>query len=108
MGKWHRPVSSVGHYATNEGSGHAACAFRSAYPRVARRSYTALAVVECHFLQFLIERSERKPPEWDEIDRQEPDDEPLSEEELRQLKSDAGYVSGEDAKRAFGLQVDLP
>lgn len=48
MGKWRRPVPSVGHYATNEGSGHAACTFRSAYPRVARRSYTALAVVECH------------------------------------------------------------
>ena len=60
------------------------------------------------FLQFLIERSERKLLSWEEIDRQEPDDEPLSEEELRQLKSDAGYVSGEDAKREFGLQVDLP
>ena len=60
------------------------------------------------FLQFLIERSERKLLSWEEIDRQEPDDEPLSEEELRQLKSDAGYVSGEEAKREFGLQVDLP
>lgn len=60
------------------------------------------------FLQYLIERSERKPLSWEEIDRQEPDDEPLTEEELRQLKSDGGYVSGEDAKREFGLQVDLP
>lgn len=60
------------------------------------------------FLQFLIERSERKSLSWEEIDQQEPDDEPLSEEELRQLKSDAGYVSGEGAKREFGLQVDLP
>lgn len=60
------------------------------------------------FLQYLIERSERKLLNWEEMDRQEPDDEPLSEEELRQLKSDAGYVSGEDAKREFGLQVDLP
>lgn len=57
------------------------------------------------FLQYLIERSERKLLNWEEMDRQEPDDEPLSEEELRQLKSDAGYVSGEDAKREF---VDLP
>jgi hypothetical protein len=32
---------------------------------------------------------------------QEPDNEPLSEEELFQLKSDAGYVSEEDAKRKF-------
>lgn len=30
------------------------------------------------------------------------------EEELRQLNSDAGYVTGEEAKREFGLQVDLP
>ncbi len=60
------------------------------------------------FLQFLIDRSEKKPLSWDEIDRQKPDDEPLSAEELRQLNSDSGYVSGEDTKREFGLQVDLP
>ncbi|UOF89645.1 hypothetical protein LSG31_17430 [Fodinisporobacter ferrooxydans] len=60
------------------------------------------------FLQYLIDRSDKKPNGWEEIDRQEPDDEPLSEEELRQLSSDEGYVSGEDAKREFGLQVDLP
>lgn len=60
------------------------------------------------FLQYLIERSATKPLGWEEIDRQEPDDEPLTEEELRQLNSDAGYVSGEEAKREFGLQVDLP
>ncbi|WP_223070440.1 hypothetical protein [Paenibacillus caui] len=60
------------------------------------------------FLQYLIDRSERNPLSWEEIDRQEPDEEPLTEEELRQLKSDAGYVSGEVAKREFGLQVDLP
>lgn len=60
------------------------------------------------FLQYLIERSERKLRSWEDIDKQEPDSEPLTEEELRQLKSDAGYVSGEDIKRGFGLQVDLP
>ncbi len=36
------------------------------------------------------------------------DEEPLTEEELRQLNSNAGYVTGEEAKREFGLQVDLP
>ncbi|MCI0184958.1 hypothetical protein [Sulfoacidibacillus ferrooxidans] len=60
------------------------------------------------FLQYLVERSNKKPLSWEEIDRLKPDDEPLSEEELRQLNSDAGYVSGEAAKREFGLQVDLP
>ena len=60
------------------------------------------------FLQYLIERSKRKPAGWAEIDQAEPDDEPLTEEELRQLNSDAGYVTGEEAKREFDLQVDLP
>lgn len=60
------------------------------------------------FLQYLLERSERKPAGWAKIDKAKPDEEPLTEEELRQLKSDAGYVTGEEAKREFGLQVDLP
>jgi len=60
------------------------------------------------FLQYLIHRSDHKPNGWAEIDDREPDDEPLSEEELRQLNSNSGYVTGEDAKREFGLQVDLP
>ncbi|MDD2234534.1 MAG: hypothetical protein PHZ11_08060 [Desulfitobacteriaceae bacterium] len=47
-------------------------------------------------------------PDWDEIEKMEPDDIPLSDEELRQLNSDAGFVTGEEAKREFGLQVDLP
>lgn len=33
---------------------------------------------------------------WEGIDQVDPDDEPLTEEELRQLNSDAGYVTGED------------
>lgn len=60
------------------------------------------------FLQYLIERSEKKHASWDEINKLEPDHEPLSEEETRQLKSNSGYISGEEAKREFGLQVDLP
>ncbi|OPX91075.1 MAG: hypothetical protein A4E53_00764 [Pelotomaculum sp. PtaB.Bin104] len=60
------------------------------------------------FLQYLIERSEKKPAGWAEIDKAKPDDKPLTEEEHRQLNSDAGYVTGEEAKREFGLQVNLP
>ena len=60
------------------------------------------------FLQYLIDRSEKKPTGWAEIDKAKPDDEPLTKEELRQLNSDAGYVTGEEAKHEFGLQVDLP
>ncbi|MDR4904720.1 hypothetical protein RGW67_28165 [Bacillus mycoides] len=36
------------------------------------------------------------------------DHELLSKQKLELLNSDEGYVSGEDAKREFGLQVDLP
>ncbi|WP_232730016.1 hypothetical protein [Paenibacillus phocaensis] len=59
------------------------------------------------FLRYLIDRSENKMG-WDEISRLEPDNEPLSDEELRQLKALTEFVSGEEAKREFGLQVDLP
>ena len=60
------------------------------------------------FMQYLLNRSTKKPDGWEQIDQTDPDDEPLTEEELRQLNSDAGYVTGEEAKREFGLQVDLP
>ncbi|AJQ57919.1 TPA: hypothetical protein QCU24_002557 [Bacillus cereus] len=60
------------------------------------------------FLEFLVQRSRRKPKEWEKIDMADPDHEPLSTQELEQLNSEEGYVSGEDAKREFGLQIDLP
>ena len=60
------------------------------------------------FMQYLLNRSTKKPDAWKKIDQADPDDEPLTEEELRQLNSDAGYVTGEEAKREFGLQVVLP
>lgn len=60
------------------------------------------------FIQYLLNRSTKKPDGWEKIDQADRDHEPLTEEELRQLKSNAGYVTGEEAKREFGLQVDLP
>ncbi|MEW9576783.1 hypothetical protein U9K47_15780 [Bacillus toyonensis] len=60
------------------------------------------------FWEFLVQRSKRKPTDWEKIDCTETDDEPLSKQELEQLNSEEGYVSGEEAKREFGLQVDLP
>ena len=60
------------------------------------------------FMQYLLNRSIKKPDGWEKIDQADLDDEPLTEEELCQLNSDAGYVTGEEAKREFGLQVDLP
>ena len=60
------------------------------------------------FMQYILNRSTKKSDGWKTIDQLDPDDEPLTEEELRQLNSDAGYVTGEEAKREFGLQVDLP
>ena len=60
------------------------------------------------FLEFLIERSKKTPKDWEKIDNEEPDNEPLSKQELEQLNSEEGHVLGEDAKIEFGLQVDLP
>lgn len=59
------------------------------------------------FLQYLIDRSEKKARSWEEIDKAESDQVPLTDEEKRQLESDPEYMSGEDAKHEFGLQVDL-
>lgn len=58
------------------------------------------------YLQFLTKRHSR--PDWKEIDKMEPDAEPLTDEENRQMNSDDGYITGEEANREFGLQVDLP
>ncbi|MFT4139820.1 MAG: hypothetical protein QM671_12570 [Bacillus sp. (in: firmicutes)] len=60
------------------------------------------------FLEFLVQRSKKKPNDWEKIDIANPDYEPLSTQELEQLNNEEGYVSGEDAKREFGLQIDLP
>ncbi len=61
------------------------------------------------FMEFLVERSKsRKPKSWQRIDDLERDNDPLTKEEREQLESKEGYISGEDAKREFGLQVDLP
>jgi hypothetical protein len=61
----------------------------------------------CDFIQFLVKRSE-KSVFWEGIDSTDPDDEPLTEEELQQLSSKEGYLKGEEARHEFGLQVDLP
>lgn len=60
------------------------------------------------FLEFLVNRSKQKPKYWENVDKTNPDNHPLSEQELEQLNSEEGYISGEDAQREFGLQVDLP
>ncbi|PFB52377.1 hypothetical protein CN404_20465 [Bacillus thuringiensis] len=60
------------------------------------------------FLEFLVQRSKKKPNDWEKIDMADSDHEPLSTQEIEQLNSEEGYVSWEDAKREFGLQIDLP
>ncbi len=61
------------------------------------------------FIEFLVERSKNKKPQsWQDIDELDSDGEPLTDEEREQLENEEGYISGEDAKREFGLQVDLP
>ena len=60
------------------------------------------------FLEIFVQHSKKKPNDWEKIDMADPDHEPLSTQEIEQLNSEEGYVSGEDAKRGFGLQIDLP
>jgi len=60
------------------------------------------------FMQYLLNRTTKTPSDWEKIEQADPDDEPLSKEELRQLNSDSGFVTGEEAKCEFNLQVDLP
>jgi hypothetical protein len=46
-------------------------------------------------------------PDWHEIAQLTPDDMPLSEEERRQLNSDTGYMTWEDAMRELDLPTEL-
>jgi hypothetical protein len=57
------------------------------------------------YLQFL--SIYRWRADWDEIVQMEPDDIPLSEEEERQLKSNSGFVSWEEAMRELNLSTDV-
>lgn len=57
------------------------------------------------YIQYL---SVQERPDWNEIKQLDPDDTPLSEEEMQQLNSDEGFITGEGAKREFNLKVDLP
>lgn len=50
----------------------------------------------------------KKPESWQKIDELECDEVPLTEEELEQLESKDGYISGKDAKCELRHQVDLP
>lgn len=57
------------------------------------------------YIQYL---SIRNRPDWNEIALLDPDDIPLSDEELQQLNANEGFISGEEANREFNLKVDLP
>jgi hypothetical protein len=54
------------------------------------------------YLQYL--SSKHTQLNWDEIAKLDPDEIPLSEEEHRQLNSDSGFVSWEEAMN----ELDLP
>lgn len=57
------------------------------------------------YMQYLAIRDR---PDWNEIAQLDPDDIPLSDEEVEQLNANEGFVSGEEAKREFNLKIDLP
>ncbi|CUA80541.1 hypothetical protein [Anoxybacillus suryakundensis] len=60
------------------------------------------------FLLYLLQRSKKDHKWWDEMEEVSEEEALLTEEENRQLQGDEGYMTGGDAKREFGLQVDLP
>lgn len=45
-------------------------------------------------------------PDWDEITKLDPDDEPLSMEEQRQLNSESFFISWEEAMNELDLPTD--
>ncbi|WP_297990942.1 hypothetical protein [Anoxybacillus sp.] len=60
------------------------------------------------FLLHLLQRAKKDHKWWDEMEEVSEEEALLTGEEKRQLQGDEGYVTGGDAKREFGLQVDLP
>lgn len=56
------------------------------------------------YLQYLSSKHYR--PDWDSIEKLEPDEIPLSEEEQRQLNSTDGFLSWEEAMHELNLSTD--
>lgn len=56
------------------------------------------------YIQFLSEK--HGCLDWDDIAKLEPDKETLSEEEKKQLNSDAGFMSWEEAMNELNLPTD--
>ena len=56
------------------------------------------------YLQYLFERKKQdKALTWAEIDELEPDNEPLTDEEKRQLESPREYITLEQAKHEYEI-----
>jgi hypothetical protein len=57
------------------------------------------------FMQYLSEKQNQL--DWDDIAKLEPDAVPLSEEEERQLNSESGFMSWEEAMNELNLPTDI-
>lgn len=57
------------------------------------------------FMQYL--SAKQNQPDWDDIAKLEPDAVPLSEEEERQLNSESGFMSWEEAMNELNLPTDI-
>jgi len=57
------------------------------------------------YLRFLAIGHSR--PDWNEIIKMAPDDIPLSDEEIKQLKNKTDFVSWEDAMNELNLPADI-
>ena len=57
------------------------------------------------FIQYL--SAKQKQLDWEDIAKLEPDANPLSEEEERQLNSESGFMSWEEAMNELNLPTDI-
>lgn len=57
------------------------------------------------FMQYL--SAKQNQLDWDDIAKLEPDAAPLSEEEERQLNSESGFMSWEEAMNELNLPTDI-
>ncbi len=57
------------------------------------------------FIQYLSAKQHQL--DWDDIAKLEPDAAPLSEEEERQLNSESGFMSWEEAMNELNLPTDI-
>ena len=76
---------------------------RASIEEVIRRLSTEDQRAVADFAEYLLHRRRMEENTWEKLAALDPVDEPLSEEEKRQLQAPDEYISLEDVKRELGL-----